>query len=486
MALILFISVLPYIWILGGGLDQLRAPPVEVFTVLMTTCFAYHGLFIWSVAKRGYSLLSVTIFFFWVFCGFSPLMCSLSGRWLWGDITFEMSGYILYASLLCFLFMLFFFLAYSFSFQREWGLRALLRGRVADEFHVNFGTFSSLFIGGLLVALLGVSGILFRTGSSFTSEGFIGVIVQNFLRPMTLLIGVSLAWLYLGTRRVEMRFRSLLIFLLLVFGLAMNFPLSVARFYGFMVVGVFFYFGILRWSLLRAHWVAAMFLVVGFMGSFAADATRYARQLVEIGDVRSMQSSFSVDSFYLGHTDAFEVLVYGLEFSDTRGVTMGDQLLGVLFFWVPRTYWPTKAVATGSLLGATHIKLLSQTENVNLSAPLVLEGYINFGLVGVVLFGAITGLVAGMIDRAVVVRRRTVFAPGNPHFVACIDMVGAPLLGLWLFVLRGSLLVAFAYTVGIIASGYFVWVFFLRRMFEPSVHRPILLGKQRALGGRSH
>jgi hypothetical protein len=77
--------------------------------------------------------------------------------------------------------------------------------------------------------------------------------------------------------------------------------------------------------------------------------------------------------------DASAQMINAVNYRAATGGTHGHQLLGPLLFWVPRSVWPDKPEATGTLLGEfIHFQFL------NLSSPLWLEGYLDWGLGGVV------------------------------------------------------------------------------------------------------
>lgn len=82
--------------------------------------------------------------------------------------------------------------------------------------------------------------------------------------------------------------------------------------------------------------------------------------------------------------DAFCNIGIALEIVQEQGFSYGYQLLSALLFFIPRTLWATKPDSSGLLIGDYVI------ENhgyyfANLSNPLVSEGYMNFGILGVVI-----------------------------------------------------------------------------------------------------
>ena len=62
-------------------------------------------------------------------------------------------------------------------------------------------------------------------------------------------------------------------------------------------------------------------------------------------------------------------------------ITWGYQLLGALFFFVPRAIWATKPIGSGAMLASHQPRAFT-----NIAMPYWGEGYMNFGILGVVIF----------------------------------------------------------------------------------------------------
>lgn len=461
MILLTLLSLLPYVVLIASYGGDFHVPPMEQILVTISACAVYHASFLLSCRKLGYSFLTITCFFFWIFMGLAPMLCSFTGRWLWGNITFEMSEAIIFAALCCLVFLAFFAAAHRFAYKAGKLGHFLTKGGSVSDARLFIGLWFSLAASLLVLGGLGIEGTFFRSGyDSYVTSGITALFIQNFFRPMPLLIGVPMLWILLKSHLALAQPRTWLALATVVTALMVNFPLSVARFYGWTVIGVFFYYANLHPQISRRTWVAGVFLLLGFMGSFVADIARYAKTAAEVSQSFRSFESFSTESFYVGHVDAFEMLVYGTEYVAEKGTTQGRQALAVTLFWMPRDYWPEKPLPTGALMGTSFINLMTQTTNTNLSAPLILEGYINFGMPGVILFAILAGLVAGTLDRALNERHSQQFVGRN--LVFGIDAIAAPLMGLWVYLLRGSLLPAVAYSTGFVVAGLLMWKFFFR------------------------
>ncbi len=84
------------------------------------------------------------------------------------------------------------------------------------------------------------------------------------------------------------------------------------------------------------------------------------------------------------HYDAFANILATVDYVGVNGLSFGFQLLGTLLFFIPRGVWSEKPISTGELIGIYLDDFGFSFDN--LSNPLISEGYINFGLLGVFLF----------------------------------------------------------------------------------------------------
>ena len=96
------------------------------------------------------------------------------------------------------------------------------------------------------------------------------------------------------------------------------------------------------------------------------------------------------DFFYQIHFDAYENFGSAIE---TKFVSGGRQLLGVLLFFVPRSIWADKPIGSGHQLA-----LDSGYFHSNISMPFLAEGYVNFGFFGVGIFSLFIGLIMAKLD----------------------------------------------------------------------------------------
>lgn len=214
-------------------------------------------------------------------------------------------------------------------------------------------------------------------------------------------------------------------------------PISSPRFLvGTAVFGVLAALGAYR--TIRRYRTVALAAIGALVFIFPlADAFRRSEE----GDFRS--AGF-LQTLTQGDFDGFGQISNAVYYTESLGITWGKQLLGVLFFWIPRSIWSDKPVDTGILLAEFRGYDFS-----NLSAPIFSELYINGGW-----FGTAIGMLAiGWLLRKLDMRaERQIVLEGQLPLIACI----LPMYLLLVF--RGSLLQSMAFLAVIIVCSWFVTI----------------------------
>jgi hypothetical protein len=162
------------------------------------------------------------------------------------------------------------------------------------------------------------------------------------------------------------------------------------------------------------------------------------------------------DHFLSTHYDAWANIYTAIEMTARNGLSAGRQLAGALLFYVPSSWWPGKPLATGIEIGNFLMTYYTMWFN-NLSAPLIAEGFLDFGYLGVVAYAlGLAGLVQGIEYGA---------APGR----SALSQAVAIYLGFFLvFLLRGSLMIAFAYGSGALAAFVLSRILLALLQFRPA------------------
>ena len=275
----------------------------------------------------------------------------------------------------------------------------------------NFNIVSLIFRGGNLDSRVEQSQIIF-------------LINEYFLRPITLVI-------FLSSLILEVRHKITrpILFLLLFISIP---PTGVAR---LLAAAIYIPVVLFLFPSLRKKDNLSLLVCFGILVIFP---------LLNIFRFYSEHLSFDIkvcfSQFEDLHFDAYSMMMRVIK-DDI--VTYGNQLLGALFFWIPRSVWPSKPVGSGYFVA-------EQTELSfnNISMPFWGEGYINFGYLGVIIFAIALAIVIARIDskfwNRVVTQQN--LEPIKYYL----------LLGLLIFILRGDMLSSTAYTCGIITSYYFI------------------------------
>lgn len=269
---------------------------------------------------------------------------------------------------------------------------------------------------------------------SFSKTGFL--IFFSMLRVPAFVALLLTLWVWIRRREfgvvgLERTALVTLLILLAVTNLLVSNPISSPRYF-VGTVGLSVAFMYLGWSERHSFgiWVTGLLTTLIVMFPYA-DLFRWGNPEIE---VQSVTSNLAVSGDY----DSFQQLMNTLLYTSDYGFTFGYQLLGALFFWIPRNIWINKPGTSGELVAE-----YSGYSFTNLASPLWAEAYINAGLVGVVValfaYGVITSaLQSSYLERSL------------PY--SSVLNVLVPLLAAYqVFFVRGTLMSASAYLAPMIA-----------------------------------
>lgn len=167
----------------------------------------------------------------------------------------------------------------------------------------------------------------------------------------------------------------------------------------------------------------------------AVEVFRWLSTLKKEGLLNILLNSFG-SAYVSGHFDAHQMIVTISRYVADAGFAWGKQILGALLFFVPRSIWPGKPEGTGH----TAIVHLDQFYFSNASATMAAEGYVNFGLVGVVVLAVLFGLLVYRVDRFYWRERTGFWEEKNGDILYPFAMF------MFFFLLRGDMMSAWAYT----------------------------------------
>ena len=139
-----------------------------------------------------------------------------------------------------------------------------------------------------------------------------------------------------------------------------------------------------------ALFIISFVIIFPFLNSFR----RVGIETINIGE--SIHTTFDniTNDYATENYDAFSMIGTIRQHSISHGKEYGKQLMGSFLFFIPRKIYSNKPVGTGSMVLTAKGK-----EFTNVSAPLIAEGQINFGTIGVILFSVICGVLASTLDK---------------------------------------------------------------------------------------
>lgn len=269
---------------------------------------------------------------------------------------------------------------------------------------------------------------LFFRGGEFSEhvevEKSITLLSEKFFRPLSLIIFI-ISFKY-NRNRYILNFLLFFIFLLTCFpsGMARN---ATAAFYIpllLLFVPIF-----KKKHVFVSFMLASVLVIFPFLNNFR----RFnSESKIAIG--------LNYDMFTDMHFDAYLTFV---RIINLDLVTYGRQLLGVFFFFIPRSIWHAKPESSGYL----HADVLHLYFK-NLACTFLAEGYINFGILGVFLFLFFIAWFSAYFDKAYFLfKKRESF----------FNIIYILILGMFLFVLRGDLMNGYSFTFGIVFTSLFMF-----------------------------
>ena len=226
-----------------------------------------------------------------------------------------------------------------------------------------------------------------------------------------------------------------LFLILIVFNLLVNNPVNSARYWIGTIVFSFVFVS-LRWHRQRSFGLWATLIILSFI--FVFPFADLFRNTVSPG-IRSLISSKTISEQLVkkGDYDSFQQIVNTVEYVEKHGKTRGQQIIGTLFFWIPRSMWIDKPIASGQLVAEDR-----GYEYTNLSLPLWAEAYLDGGLLGIFIVFSVYGFFTYRFEK---------WYLQCPQFdVRLLNVLIPVFAGYQIFILRGSLMSAFAYFVPIL------------------------------------
>src|SRR5580704_13530577 len=198
-------------------------------------------------------------------------------------------------------------------------------------------------------------------------------------------------------------------------------------------------------------WFAAgsrrlLLLVGGMVVIFPAIAIFTHNKSQTISTVSLQQFTDQISDHYFSiNYDSWANIYTAVEIVKVHGMQWGHQLLGSVLFFVPSSLWSCKPLATGIFLADYLIRNYSMWFT-NLSAPLVAEGYLDFGPGGVLAYAAAMAWLVVLLNR---------IAERGANWIALPVAIYTSVF--LMIVLRGSLMIALGFAAAALLSFLFAY-----------------------------
>ena len=178
--------------------------------------------------------------------------------------------------------------------------------------------------------------------------------------------------------------------LLLLEIFVLNFPTSTTRFWmGAIYIGLFlliFNKKILNNRIYDLLILTTFSIFFSFLYLFKFYDFEYV--FTEGLSIQSITESYNSVDY-----DAFSIIPRTQHYVKNYDYVYGHQLLGTILFMVPRGIWSNKPVPSGQFIVESQ-----NQEYTNISCPLISEAYLNFGILGIIIFHLFLGLICKKLD----------------------------------------------------------------------------------------
>jgi len=265
---------------------------------------------------------------------------------------------------------------------------------------------------------------LFFRETIYTNSKMELLFASYFLMPIPILILLIFNYI---SKFVQYKYMTIYKLFFMLSAFLFVFPTSTARFFA-----VTMYFAVIlsMTNILEKKYRIQYGLLFGVFFIFPLlDKFRFIVSFDKI--------DWSIDFHFLqaGHFDAYQNFVRLISIDY---ISYGYQLYGPIAFFIPRSVWSEKPIGSGHLLAQ-----LANIDFSNISMPLLAEGYINFGIIGTLLFVSVFAILSKYMDFKYWTLKK--YNSTNSFYPIYFLF-----LGLSLFIMRGDLMSSFAYSITII------------------------------------
>ena len=290
--------------------------------------------------------------------------------------------------------------------------------------------FSSFFI--FYLANFNPENLFFRTGGADRLE--VDQIIGLLLVPVYFLPFICVAYYLINVKKTIFKVLILMLPMLLVL-----FPTGLPRNFNALIYLTLL---LINFPGLRAGNRLPFFVYIGlvFVFPLLENFRSYGENEYEFLP--------AYDFFLAPHFDTYQSFAIAYQH---KIITFGYQLLGPMLFFIPRIYWESKPIGSGHFVAN-----IFELPFTNISSNIYAEAYINFGVIGCIVFSIALGYFGGKFSYQL--------ASNQESIPKKIVLYGAA--AYFIYFLRGDLMSPTAYFSGFVFCILLVW-FFLQ-LINPS------------------
>lgn len=384
-------------------------------------------------SKLGYSLRDIVFLFMFLFMFMSPLVQYIRGSFPWWDTYLFSEKTLIYTNLIIMIFLIIYIIIYKFTFNTKIKLNNIKNREIKNiELVIDIFFIFTILCSVYIIQKTGFSNLFARStnGLKIDSSSYALIVSNTFRSIPVIYVGMNLLFI----QNYNRIYKILPFIVGIILMLLTNFPTSTARFWMASV-----YLGILIIVVKKTR-NPHLFKILIFIGILLVfPAINVFRHNTVEDVIRSGINLQSVsDAFLEGDYDAYSMLVRSIIYVNWYGSTLGHQLLGNLLFFIPRTLWPSKPIGSGAMIAHELGWKFS-----NVSCPYIGEGYVNFGIFGILIFPIILGIITKFSDLGYIYIKKN-----NNKKITFIELIYPFSIGFLFFILRGDLLSSLSYYIG--------------------------------------
>lgn len=273
---------------------------------------------------------------------------------------------------------------------------------------------------GILISLIGFNNMFLRESNAVEiGSDLINSIVSKFLRSIPLF---SLAIYLLLVKKQKARKSILVLLLFGILVLISNFPTSISRYWigaSYLGLALIYFKDKMKNRVFDIILIITLAVIFPFFTLFKNN---------DLMTVINSKMVLSIDQMFFNvDFDAYSMFARIVMYTKDFGLEYGHQLLCSLFFFIPRAIWVTKPYPTGVMVATKQGAFYT-----NLSSPLISEAYVDFGVIGVVIYAIMIAYIISWLDNLYWKKKE------NSN-IGLIEVTYPFMLGFMLFLQRGSM-----------------------------------------------